>query len=148
MFRAICKELRRYRRLINYLTFFIVGIGGLGLWIAWSQWGLGVGGVAAKDVLSNWGTLVISLAATTCADSQLDDRDGSGTKRLFILSLALTAVACGVCSLLLAQMAVNIAFYTAIAGSIIALLEWVLVNASNPLLYESDAAEALGGAVV
>ena len=139
--------LQNWFRLLVYLVVCVVGFGGLGVWIPIAQMKLGVLSATVEGVISNLATLVISVAVTAYADFQLRAQPGAGkTKRLLFLGIVLLAAALGVCALIISNK--EIALPLALAGSVLAVLKWVLVNSSNPSFGEdTNPISSLGGPV-
>jgi hypothetical protein len=142
------ERLNFYIRLFAYLLIFVVGIGGLGVWIPLYQMHLPKPTITLTNVVASIATLVISLGVTAYADFQLQtsERPAGKTKKIFFLALMLLSAGAGVCALILpdADLSLKIVCF----GSGLAILKWVLVNASNPAFADdSNSIAALGGRI-
>jgi hypothetical protein len=137
-----------YLRLLFYLIFFVIGIGGLGVWIPLYQMHMPKPTITLPNVIASIATLVISLAVTAYADFQLQtsERAAGKTKKLIFLALMVFSAGAGVCALILPD--TNLSLKVVYLGSGLAILKWVLVNASNPAFADdSNSIAALGGQI-
>lgn len=137
-----------YFRLVLYLIFFVVGIGGLGVWIPLYQMHMPNPTITLTNVIASIATLIISLGVTAYADFQLqtNGRPAGKTKRIFFLALMLLSAGAGVCALILPD--TNLSLKIVYCGSGLAILKWVLVNASNPAFADdANSIAALGGRI-
>jgi hypothetical protein len=137
-----------YLRLLFYLVVFVIGIGGLGVWIPLYQMHMPKPTITLPNVIASIATLVISLAVTAYADFQLQpgERGAGKTKKLCFLALMVFSAGAGVCALILPD--INLSLKVVCLGSGLAILTWVLVNASNPAFADdSNSIAALGGRI-
>jgi hypothetical protein len=118
------------------------------VWIPLYQMHLPKPTITLTNVVASIATLVISLGVTAYADFQLQtsERPAGKTKKIFFLALMLLSAGAGVCALILpdADLSLKIVCF----GSGLAILKWVLVNASNPAFADdSNSIAALGGRI-
>jgi hypothetical protein len=133
-------------RMALYLIFFVIGVGGLGVWISIGQLRYNVQGVSYQSVIGNLATLLIAIAATSLADYVLSfmSEDGA-TTRLFFLIVAIGAGICGI--LLLAVPHDDIQRICLWVGPALVVLLWIFVNYRNPNFEEDDPINTLGNNV-
>ena len=135
-------------RLIFYLLFFVVGIGGLGVWIPLYQMHMPTPTITLTNVVASIATLIISLGVTAYADFQLQtsEHPAGKTKKIVFLALMLLSAGTGVCALIIPDPDLSLKIVS--IGSGLAILKWVLVNASNPAFAEdSNSIATLGGRI-
>jgi hypothetical protein len=142
------ERLNFYFRLLFYLVFFVVGIGGLGVWIPLYQMHMPKPTITLTNVIASIATLVISLSVTAYADFQLQssERPAGKTRKIFFFALMLLSAGAGVCALILPDTILSLKIVY--LGSGLAIFKWVLVNASNPAFSDdSNSIATLGGSI-
>lgn len=119
-----------------YFVFFMLGVGGIGVWLELIKAILNPTFEAKMLVPRSLSTYLLAVIATAAADLVMSEEQTKRYMRMFALSSLVVGTALGVVGL-------TIPFYRwaiscAALGTILGLLLWLLANSANSKLLEQD----------
>jgi len=141
---VIGRFILRWLRLFIYVTIFVYGFGGLGIWIQLIHYNHNATDITEKTIFSTIATFIMAITAKTFADYLIMNKTDDGkTRDLILLSFLLISWVAGLGILLLPYTDTQRIFVW--VGSILTFLLWLLVNSRNQNLVESKTINILGG---
>jgi len=139
----------RRPRLLLFLLVFVIGIGGISIWISWYRWKHGAAELEL-DVYKNLATYLIAIVTTSFAERFIlrkPDAEDERTLTVFAFGLGVAGIFSAVVMLMLTFTAISEVYLYARIGIITTLWLWFIAVANNPAFEEGSAISTLGGKV-